>query len=181
MPFLRESTGKTLQWGRPHFFSTDYELCAGDQVLATVRRTGVMKQSAIAEAEGQQWRFQREGLMGRKLVIYPGPDTARASNEPVHPLASIQPGWNGAGVLSFHDGRVYTWTRTGNWRPAWSWVGPGNKTLLSIKRGRQLEIAPAASDLPDLALLSLFGLYLVLIMESDDATAAAAAAGAVSV
>src|SRR5258707_780798 len=152
MPFLRESTGKTLQWGRPHFFSTDYELRAGDRVLATVRRTGVMKQSAIAEAEGQQWRFQREGLLGRKLVIYPGSDSVKATHEPVHPLASIKPGWNGPGALNFHEGGVYPWTRRGNWRPAWSGVGRGKKPPLPTKRGRQLEIAPAASDLPDLAL-----------------------------
>jgi hypothetical protein len=180
MPFLRECTGKTLQWRRPHFFSTSYELRAGDQLLATVNRTGVLKQRAIAEAEGQQWTFQREGLMGRKSVIYPGASSAQASNEPVLALASIQPGWSGTGTLSFHDGRVYTWTRTGNWRPVWSWVGPGNKTLLSIKRGRLLEIAPAASDLPDLVLLSLFGLYLILMMESDEAASAAAIAGAAS-
>ena len=180
MPFLREFTGITLQWRRPHFFSTNYELSTGDQLLATVNRAGMLKQHAIAQAEGDRWTFQREGLMGRRLVIYPAVSAAQLSNEPMQALASIQPGWSGTGTLDFHDGRVYTWTRTGNWRPVWSWVGPGNKTLLSIKRGRQLEIAPAASDLPDLALLSLFGLYLILIMESDEATSAAAVAGAVS-
>ncbi len=180
MPFLREYVGKTLQWRRPHFFSTSYELCTGDQTLAYVQRTGILKQCAIAEAENQQWMFQREGLMGRKSVIYPGVSGEQEPNEAAFALASIQPGWNGTGTLSFHDGRVYTWTRTGNWRPVWSWVGPGNKILLSIKRGRQLEIAPAASDLPDLALLSLFGIYLILMLESDEAASAAAIAGATS-
>lgn len=182
MLFLRDATGITLQWRRPHFFATDYQLWMGERLLATLRRTGVMKQRAIAEAEGQQWTFQREGLMGRKLVIYPGPGSVQALNEPEQELASIQPGWSRTGELTFHDGRVYSWTRSGNWRPVWSWVGPGNRTLLSIKKGRLLEIAPAASDLPDLALLSLFGLYLILIMEADDASyGAGAAAGAVSV
>lgn len=181
MSFLREATGTTLQWKRPHFFSTDYQLWMGERLLATLNRTGVLKQHAIAEAEGQQWTFQREGLMGRKLVVYSGPAGEWALNEPARPLASIQLGWSGTGELHFHDGRVYSWMRSGNWRPVWSWVGPGNKTLLSIKKGRLLEIASAASDLPDLALLSLFGLYLILIMESDEASSAAAVAGAVSV
>jgi hypothetical protein len=180
MPFLREYTGRTLQWTRPHFFSASHELRVGERLLATVNRTGMMKQSAVAEAEGQQWTFRREGLMGRKAVIYPTVSKERPANEPVLALASIQPGWSGTGTLSFHDGRAYTWTRTGNWRPVWSWVGPGNKTLLSIKKGRSLEIAPAASDLPDLALLSLFGLYLILMMESDEAASSAVIAGAVS-
>lgn len=175
MPFLREWAGKTLQWKRPHFFSTTYELCVGDQALAILNRTGIMKLRAIAEAEGQAWRFQREGLMGRKCVVYPG-----EANESVQALASIQPAWNGTGTLNFHDGRVYHWTRTGHWRPVWSWVGSGNITILSIKRGRSLEIAPAARDLPELALLSLLGLYLILMMEADEAASAASVAGMVS-
>ena len=175
MPFLREWAGKTLQWKRPHFFSATYELRVGDQPLAILNRTGIMKQRAIAEAEGQAWRFQREGLMGRKCVVYPG-----ESNEPVQALASIQSAWNGTGTLNFYDGRVYHWTRTGHWRPVWSWRGPGNITILSIKQGRLLEIAPAARDLPELALLSLLGLYLILMMEADEAASAASVAGIVS-
>ena len=178
---LREANGQTLQWKRPHFFSANYDLYLGDQQLAVLKRTGIMKQSALGQAEGQQWRFQREGLMGRKLVIYPEVAPEQAFNEPLPALAAIQPGWNRTGTLNFFDGRSYSWTRTGNWRPAWSWVGLGNKTLLTIKRGRLLEIAPAASDLSDLALLSVFGLYLILIMESDEAASSAAVAGAVSV
>ena len=167
MSFLRDFIGQTLQWKRPRFFSSTYELHAGDQILATISRAGTTR--AIAEAEGQQWVFQREGL--RKLLVYPG--GPQASDEPLQPLASIQPGWSWSGDLTFDDGRVSTWTRTGNWRPTWSWRGPGDKLLLIFKKGRLLEIAPAASDLPDLALLSLLGLYLILLMEEEDTTTAA--------
>lgn len=168
MPFLRDFTGQSLQWKRPRFFSTTYELHAGDQVLAMISRAGTTR--AIAEAEEQQWVFLREGQ--RKLRVYPG--GPQASNELVQPLASIQPGWSWNGHLTFHDGRLYTWTRRGNWRPSWSWKDPGDKTLLTLKKGRLLEIASAASDLPDLALLALFGLYLTLLMEDDDAMTVAA-------
>jgi hypothetical protein len=167
MSFLRDFTGQTLQWKRPRFFSTTYELRAKDQILATISRAGTKR--AIAEAEGQQWVFQREGL--RRLLVYPGGH--QASNEPLQPLASIQPGWRWNGDLTFHDGHISTWTRTGNWRPIWSWRGPGDQILLTFKKGRLLEIAPAASDLPDLALLALFGLYLILTMEEEDATTVA--------
>lgn len=177
MSFLRAWTGVTLQWKRPHFFSSNYELYGGERLLARISCTGTLKQSALAEADGQQWVFRREGLMGRRMVIYPG----QTAPESMYALAVIQPGWNGTGTLAFQDGRTYIWTRSGNWRPVWSWIGAGNRTLLSIKKGRMLEIAPAASDLPDLALLSLFGLYLILMMESDEVFSAAAIAGAVSV
>lgn len=97
MAFLREATGMPLQWRRPHFFASDYQLWMGDCWLATLKRSGVLKQSAVAEAEGQQWLFQREGLMGRKLVIYPDLIDGQALHEPVHALASIQLGWSRTG------------------------------------------------------------------------------------
>src|SRR5579885_713580 len=87
MLFLRERIGQTLQWRRPHFFATNYELCGGNQLLATLHRPGMMKQSAFGEAEGQQWAFQREGLLGRKCVIY----AVHHANEPMQELAMIQP------------------------------------------------------------------------------------------
>ncbi|HEY0754487.1 MAG TPA: hypothetical protein VGD98_11025 [Ktedonobacteraceae bacterium] len=181
MPFLREYSGNTLQWRRPHFFSSDYQLWVGDRLLASLNRTGLMKQSALAESEGQQWKFQREGLMGRKCVIYPVTPDAQAQDESTLALASIQLSWSGAGTLNFQNGRAYKWERTGGiWRPVWSWVGSSNKVLLSMKKGRSLEIAPAASDLPDTALLGVFGLYLVLMMEADEASSAAVVIGAAS-
>ena len=109
---------------------------------------------ATASAEEQQWIFEREGQ--RKVVVYPG--ERQTANEQVQSLASIQCGWSWQGDLRFHDGRLYTWTREGKWRPLWSWRDPGGKTLLTLKKGRLLEIDSAASDVSDLALLALFGL-----------------------
>jgi hypothetical protein len=172
---LREAAGQTLQWRRPHFFSSRYELFTGDRLLASLDRTGILRQRAMARTGEQQWIFQREGLMGRRVVIYPGgPGSSSGTDELGQALASIQPRWNGTGTLTFYDGRVFTWTRTGNWRPVWSWVGSDNNTVLSMKRGRLLEIAPMASNLPEVALLSLLGLYMILIREADEAAAAAA-------
>lgn len=168
MPFLHDFIGQTLTWKRPRFFSTTYRLGAGDEILATISRAGITR--AKASAEEQQWTFQREGQ--RKLLVYL--EEPRASNEPLQPLASIQLSWNWNGTLTFYDGRIYTWTRSGNWHPTWSWRDREDKTLLTLKKGHLLEIASAASDLPDLALLVLFGFYLILIMGEEDAITTAA-------
>lgn len=176
MPFLREYIGMTLQWKRPRWLSASYELRVGDVLLATVNRIGTFRQHVIAEAEEQQWTFQRErqGLLARKFVIYPGAFEKRVESGSLLALASLQPGRKGTGTLNFSDGRTYNWTRTGSWRLTWSWVGPDGQVLLTMRKGRLLEIAPAAASLPDLALLCLFGLYLILEKEADEAATTAA-------
>lgn len=174
MPFLRDFIGQTLHWKRARFFSTTYHLSAGDQILATISRAGLSQ--ATSEAEGQQWIFQREGQ--RKVLAYPGKH--QAANESVQQRASIQLGWNWQGDLRLHDGCLYTWTRDGKWRPTWSWKGPGNTILLTFKKGHSLEIAPAASDVPELAFLALFGLYLILLTEEEDAVVAASSVASFS-
>ncbi|GCE28644.1 hypothetical protein KDA_41280 [Dictyobacter alpinus] len=168
MPFLRDFIGQPLQWKRTRLLSTTYELRSGDQVLATINRASTTR--ASAEAEGKRWSFQREGL--RKLLVHPG--EPQAADEADQSLASIQLGGNWNGTLTFQDGHFYTWTRSGIWRPSWSWKDAGNQILLTLKKGRSLEIAAAASNLPDLALLALFGLCLIFSMEDDDATLTAA-------
>lgn len=180
MDMLREYIGTTLQWKRPRWFSASYELHAGDMVLATVNRYGTFKQYTIAEAEEQTWTFQRErqGFLGKKFVIYPGATEKRIENGSSQELALLQPDGKGTGTLNFFDGRVYHWTRSGTWRPTWSWVGPDGQVLLTIKKGRLLEITPAAADLPDLALLCLFGLYLILEKEAEEAATTAAVSSA---
>jgi hypothetical protein len=171
MPSLRDFVGQELKWVHPYMFQNIYELRAGEQCLATLSRSGVLKRVTLAETDGQQWRFKREGNWKVSLVIYSGAN--EESEESRKPLASIRRNSRGQGELMFSDGHTYTWsqTRTGFWRRTWSWAGPEG-TVLSMKKRRLLEVASTASDLPDLPLLVLFSLYLILIKEEEEATSA---------
>jgi len=42
--------------------------------------------------------------------------------------------------------------------------------LFNVKKGRLVEIAPAAGSLPDLPLLVLFSMYLILLGEKESAS-----------
>jgi len=170
MALLRDFIGQTLQWKRPRFFSTDYELRAEDQIIATMKHSGVWKRRTIAEAEGSQWTFRRAGLSGKLHFIYAG--ALQPAEEPAQPLGSFKRNWHGDGELTIVDGRSYTWARTGTWNPTWSWKDAYSTILLSMKRRRLVEIAPEANDSSDLALLTLFGFYLVLVKEAEAAAAA---------
>lgn len=176
MPSLRDFVGQPLRWIRPRFFRNTYELRIGDTTLATVSRNGVFKSRTLATADEQQWTFTREGFLKPRLVVYPG-DLSDSGESGVssQPLASFKRNWKGAGELIFNDGRSYSWVSTGFWRSTWSLVAPWGVTLLTMKRRHVLEIAPAASDLPELPLLALFAFYVAIVAEEEAAAAAAAA------
>jgi hypothetical protein len=176
MPFIRDFIGQPLQWKRPRLFTNSYELRASDQVLATISRSGVFKERTLAEAEGRQWVFTRVGFSRKKIVVYAGEfvDKSLKVLDPAAEVASIKRNWRGHGELIFRDGRSYRWTHTGFLRRVWSWTDAYNMPLMTLKSHKTLEISPAASDLPDLALFTLLGIYIMLIMEEEAAAAAAA-------
>lgn len=167
--FLGNYIGQELRWHRPRLMQRYYELRVEDQVLATLSRAGVFKDRTIAEIEGQKWTFKRQGF---KIKVYFG-------DEPVgEPRAILNRRWSGKGELTFSDGRVIQWDRSGFWNPVHCWVTPEGLNVINLKRGHRIEITPQAADQPDLPLLVAFGFYLILIAEEDAAAAASTSAGA---
>jgi len=164
---LQNVIGQELKWVRPRWTQQFYELQVGGQVIATLSRSGIFKERVLAEAQGQRWTFKRQGSFKVRLLIYAG-------EEPVgEPVAVFNRRWTGKGELIYADGRTFCWSRTGFWSPIQFWMTPEGISLLSMKRGKKLEISPDASNLPELPLLTLFGLYLILLAEQEAAAAAA--------
>jgi hypothetical protein len=175
---LREFAGQELCWMRPHFFQSAYELRAGDEVLATVRRVGTFKTYDVAVAEGQQWTFRRAGSLWKSwTAIYPG--EVQEVDEQTQPIATYTR-VRGGGRLTFSDGRSYNWTTAKRWRWRWAWTGPDEVPLLTMKTSKQLTIAPEAINLPELPLLVLFAFHLMKTGEEQAAASAAAASAGAS-
>src|SRR5690242_17523684 len=127
MTSLQNYIGQELQWSKPRLTQRFYELRApGDQVLATLSRSGVFKERTIAEAEGQKWTFKRQGGFKPRIYIYPGEEPGG------EPLAIFNRRWSGKGELVFSDGHTFQWNRTGFWNPTLLWMTPEGITLLSI-------------------------------------------------
>ena len=169
MQSLRDCANQQLTWERLRHSKNVYELRSKNQVFATLCYQGSSANSILAEADNQQWIFQREGVTHANIMIYPG----STSQNITPPLALMKRNMRGDGQLIFTAGRTFNWSHTGWWRPTYSWTTREDGTLLSIKKSQQLFIEPSASDLPELTLLALFGFYLILVKKEDDATGAA--------
>lgn len=178
MPSLREFAGQELRWTRPRFFQSVYELRAGDETLATVRRVGTFRTYDVAMAGGQQWTFRRAGSFWKSVIaIYPGEvQEANTQIPPAATYASVR----GGGRLTFSDGRGYNWAPVSRWRSIWAWTGPDGVPLLTMKTSKRLTIAPAALNLPELPLLVLFAFHLMRTAEEQAAASAAATSAGAS-
>lgn len=174
---LRDFAGQQLEWKRPRLFTQAYELrSVENDVLATLSYQGnFWRRRVIAEAEGQQWVLKREGFFQNTIAIYPD----HGGENVASPLASIKRNWRGRGPIVLADGRTFNWGTGGVWRTTYSVTTAEGMELLQMKRGRRLEIDPAAGDLPELPLLVVLSLYLVLVAEEEAASTAATTAATV--
>ena len=175
MQAIRGFAGQPLLWVQPKATKQQFELQAGDEVLAVMRWPSGWRSGAAAESAEGSWSFKRQGF--RQQVVMESSQDGAA-------LPTLRRGWTGNATLSFPDGHSYLWRRSGFWGIKRHWTTPDGVPLLSLKArsglmktGGELEIAPLAADLPELALLVTLGWYLVIMERRDAAAAASASAG----
>jgi hypothetical protein len=176
MRSIREAAGQTLRWTQPRALSREYELRAGDEVLATLRWQKAFGSLALAEAADGTWTFKRSGFLRPKVTVrLPGSEAE---------VAVFKPSWGGEGTLRFSEGRPYQWVNTSFWRSEWAFASEGSEPLIHFKlefaffkHAAEVKVEPGAFAVPDLALLTVLGWYLMLLLSED---AAGAAAGAVA-
>lgn len=164
MKSINDYVGQELQWVHPHLLSAEYELRAGDEVLARLHCKGALSSQVRVETASGLWMFERKGL--RQTITVLALDTQAE-------LATIKRGMSGQAALIIPDGREYMWQCTSFWRDVWTWVNTEGTPLLHLKRGARVHLETTAQDLPDLALLATLGWYLHKQQEEEAATAAA--------
>jgi hypothetical protein len=141
----------------------EYELRTGDAVLARLSYTGALASRVRAETADGTWTFARKGL--RQAI------TVRALDADTE-LAGVKRGMSGQATLLFPDRREYRWQCSSFWHDVWTWLNDEGTPLLHLKRGTQVQLEPAAHDLPELALLTTLGWYLHKQQEEGAATVA---------
>jgi hypothetical protein len=164
MKSLNEFIGQELQWVRPHLLRSEYELRAGDELLARIYLKGAFKSQVYVESADGHWMIERKGL--RQTISILLPDTYTE-------LATIKRGRSDQATLFFPDGREYRWQRTSFWHDGWTWLNNEGTPLLHVKRGAHIQLEPAAQGLPELALLITLGWYLHKQQQEEAATIAA--------
>jgi hypothetical protein len=151
MKSINKYIGQELQWVHPNLLSSEYELRAGDELLAHLHWKGALTAQVCAETADGGWMIERKGI--RQII------TVLALDAPTE-LATIKRGMSGHATLLLADGREYRWQCTSFWRDVWTWVDSEGTPLLHLKRGTHVHLEPAAQGLPDLALLTTLGWYL---------------------
>jgi hypothetical protein len=164
MKSINEYIGQELRWVHPHLRRREYELRAGDEVLVRISYTGALSSRIRAETADGLWMFERTGL--RQAITIQALD---AHTE----LARVKRGMSGQATLLFPDGREYRWQCSSFWHDVWTWLNDEGTPLLHLKRGAQVQLEPAAHDLPELALLTTLGWYLHRQQEEEAASVAA--------
>src|SRR6516164_7178657 len=98
MKSINEYIGQELRWVHPQLRRREYELRAGDEVLARISYTGALSSQVRAETADGLWMFERKGL--RQTITI---QALEAHTE----LASVKRGMSGQATLLFPDGREY--------------------------------------------------------------------------
>jgi hypothetical protein len=167
MRALQDIGGEELQWVKPKWTRPEFELRAGDAVVATLRWTGGSR--AEGTWAGGQYRFSREGWFRPRILV------RRAAPEDTgEPLATFA--YRGA-ILSLPDGRSFRWAKPKRWTAERVWLDGAATELIRFRpqrAGAVVTMQPRAATLPELAMLLLLGQYL-FGLAAQDAVAATSA------
>ena len=167
-------TGQTLKWTQPSSFRMEYQLLAGDDLLASLNFRSSFGTLATGETASGCWTFKRVGFWQTHLTVRDcgvDQDLAVFKNNT----------WSGGGTLEFNDGRSFRAT-TNFWQTRLEFKNEKDETLLQFHShgffhfSAAVDIAPAAAQLPELPLLICLGWYLIVMMQQDSAAGVAAAA-----
>ena len=173
---VQEFAAGELLWIQPARLKQEFELRAGDEVLATLR----WQRSSLATGEtaDQTWTFKREGFWHPRITVrLPGSEDN---------VATFQPGWAGGGTLDLPPGQQLRFGAANFWHSQWDWLDAQNQPLVHFKSHQgllkvegEVSIEAGGINSPDLPLLVVLGWYLLVLFAKDAAASSAGASAAV--
>ena len=177
MKSLRDALGRELEWIQPRAMTREYELRDGEETVASLRFRSFWGSFATAHTREGDWTFKRVGFFQTRVSVCP----AGSDRE----IASFKNStWSAGGTLEFPDGRMFR-ANTNFWMTSYEFKNESEEPLVRFRSvrgvfhlGSNVEIAPAAAELPELPWLVALGWYLAVKMRDDAAGGAAAASAA---
>lgn len=170
MKKIAEVISEELKWMQPSTWKMEYELHAGDEIIATLRFRSSFGSFATAEGADGCWTFKRVGFWQVRATIRScGSDTEIATFK--------NNTWSGGGTLELSDGRKFLATTNG-WQTTFELKTEAGETLVRFKRAglvhlsAKVEIQPGAAGVPELPWVMMFGWYLAVMLYMDSATTA---------
>lgn len=178
--FMRKLTGSdtNLKWVQPSAKRLDFDLRAGDEVLATLSWEKMFGTLATARTAETTWTFKRVGFFNARVTVRsPGSDAD---------IAVFKPSWGYGGTLEVR-GQAYTWKKLDFWGNKWGFVWHDGNVLLTFKYDigldrlfrveASVELTPGSvSTNADMPLLATLGWYIMILMHNDSTAVVATTA-----
>jgi hypothetical protein len=167
---IAEVIGRELEWMQPSAWKMEYELRAGDELIATLRFRSSFGSFATAESEDGCWTFKRVGFWQIRATI-------RGCGSDMEIAVFKNNTWSGGGTLELPDGRKILAT-TNLWQTSFEFKTEAGETLVRFHIGgfvhlsATVEIQLGADGVPELPLLVTFGWYLAVMMYMDSSAVA---------
>jgi hypothetical protein len=140
------------KWVQPKITRREYELRAGGERLAALRRIRIFGSLAELDTADGRWTLKRQGFLRPRVSV------RRAGSEDEY--ATLVLSWLGDGALHMSDGRAFAWKR-GFWSRQYTLTTEQGEelivlkpTLAFVKVGAKVTIHPFAADISGLSLLA---------------------------
>lgn len=162
--------GRELEWMQPSAWKMEYELRAGDELIATLRFRSSFGSFATAESADGCWTFKRIGFWQTRATI-------RGCGSDTDVGVFKNNTWSGGGTLELPDGRKIPAT-TNLWQTNFEFKTEQGETLIRYKtaglvhRSAKVEIRADAARMQELPWVVMLGWYLAVMMYMDTTSAA---------
>ena len=177
MSKLRDFAGRELQWSQPSALRREFELRAGDTVLARLEFRSMFGSLATLQSEEGSWTFKRIGFWRSRVSI-------RALTEDRDLATFTNNTWTAGGTLEMADGRQFR-ANSNFWMTTFQFTDGNDEPLVRFTRvggvlhlSSHVLVTAAGAKLAELPWLVALGWYLAIKMHDDAGGAAAAAASA---
>jgi hypothetical protein len=166
---IAELIGGELKWVQPTAFKPQYELRAGDELVAHLRISGLFRDQAAAESADGCWMFERVGFWRNKVRVRAGGAQSAAA------VFKLSRWGDGSGVLQLRDGRKLPAT-TNFWRTEYQFRSEAGELLLRLssagvlRQNAKVEVHARAAGLPELPWLMMLGMFLMVAARADAAS-----------
>jgi hypothetical protein len=156
---------QTLEWAQQNVLKMNYELKAGDDVVATLRFRSAFGSHATGENADGCWTFKRVGLFQTRATI-------RACGSDAEIATFTNNTWSGGGALECNDGHKFLVT-TNLWQTHLEVKDASGRSLLRLKNegilraSATLKIQPSGLTMPEMSWMMIFIWYLAVMMRID--------------
>lgn len=173
MKHITDYIGRELKGRQPNAFKMEYELLAGEDLVAALRFRSAWGTLATAQSADGCWTFKRVGFFQTRITIRP----CDSENE----LAVFRNNtWSSGGTLELPAGRKYL-ASSNFWATQYDFRTEEGTPMIHFQQegilnlSTRITLLPEASNIPELPWMTLLGWYLVIMMQNDASAGATAA------